>query len=622
MVVCRYVAFLWNPFDPSAQKTATRLAREFSRCKPAWHPISAGDGAAMFHRPFAGRAFESLSLPQRAGVILGTLFPRDLAQWSLQWRPQLDERFAEMAIASRGRRVVEELWGRYIVILNGRAGRDHYVIRDCSGHVPCFTTRCGQVDLIFSDIDDLVGLPLGRFTINRRFLAGFIFSPEMAQRECGLNEVTELLAGDCLAIEDARTRQFFIWDPTRVCRGTAVENVDGARRALASVVQTCVECWASRYDRIIHRLSGGLDSAIVLGCLRRSCARPTVICVNMHSDCAESDERVYAHLAASQDGSELIELPLYPRDAVLDERVLDLPKSARPSVSVLFETLCLQFHNLLAQQYDAEATWTGHGGDHLFFQSSMHFGAIDYAHARGAVSSFWPAVRDAVRLSGMPYWQVLWQTALYGWLRAQWRLDASKRRRAIFLRPELSRNIAEYVEPPWSSASADLPAGKRVQIAILAELLNRHRPIPGQYAPQHHPLLSQPLMEVCLQIPTYTLLRGGRDRALARDAFSDRVPPQIIARTGKGTTTSSLMRLVRRSASFVKDLVMEGELIREGIVDRTALEPYVAHGRPVDQWTVSPLLSCIVAEIWLRKWTAAGLRLNGAAAMSCGAAHQ
>ena len=48
------------------------------------------------------------------------------------------------------------------------------------------------------------------------------------------------------------------------------------------------------------------------------------------------------------------------------------------------------------------------------------------------------------------------------------------------------------------------------------------------------PLFSQPVMELCLRIPTYVLTHGGWDRAVARRAFYHDLPPQIRNRRNKG----------------------------------------------------------------------------------------
>jgi asparagine synthase (glutamine-hydrolysing) len=220
-------------------------------------------------------------------------------------------------------------------------------------------------------------------------------------------------------------------------------------------------------------------------------------------------------------------------------------------------------------------------------------------------------VRDAARLSRCSYWGVLQKSIRLGLFGCNWQPEDEYHREAAFLNPEiLPTNIIEYVWQPWLENTSDLPPGKRWQISLLACLIHRHRPIPGlQYADQHHPLFSQPLFELCLQIPIYTLLRGGIDRALERAAFRDCVPESIIRRQNKGTVAAAFMSKIRESLPFIRDLLLDGVLVQERIIERSSLEPYLAANRPMNHLVLWPFLSCIAAEVWARKWSAAAWRL-------------
>ena len=143
-----------------------------------------------------------------------------------------------------------------------------------------------------------------------------------------------------------------------------------------------------------------------------------------------------------------------------------------------------------------------------------------------------------------------------------------------------------------------------MQIRFLSEVANRHRPIARlERAPQHHPLLSQPLMEVCLQTPTYLLLRGGRERALARESFADRVPSKVLRRRDKGSILSHATETIRQSEPFVRELLLEGVLARAGVIVRKELEPYIVQGQSFREEHLMPLLACIAAEVWARACT-------------------
>ncbi|MGB6450488.1 MAG: asparagine synthase-related protein, partial [Steroidobacteraceae bacterium] len=124
-----------------------------------------------------------------------------------------------------------------------------------------------------------------------------------------------------------------------------------------------------------------------------------------------------------------------------------------------------------------------------------------------------------------------------------------------------------------------------------------------ELAYEHHPLLSQPIVEHCLKTPTYVHLRGGRHRALARDAFSDCVPQQIIQRESKGDTTAFVVESIRRSEDFLCELLLDGVLVRERLINRAQLEACLRDGQALMPGQLPPLLASIAAEIWARAWS-------------------
>ncbi len=175
-------------------------------------------------------------------------------------------------------------------------------------------------------------------------------------------------------------------------------------------------------------------------------------------------------------------------------------------------------------------------------------------------------------------------------------------------REALPDDMESYTAHDWRMDAADIPRGKQMQIFFLAELLNRHRPMPNvEPVPEHHPLMSQPLIELCLRIPSYQLLRGGRQRALARDVFADRVPDEILRREDKGDTTTVVTDMIRRSEPFIRELLLDGMLVKHNVISRKALEPYIVQGQSFRVEHIWPLLSCIATELWTQTWTRSSL---------------
>jgi len=117
-----------------------------------------------------------------------------------------------------------------------------------------------------------------------------------------------------------------------------------------------------------------------------------------------------------------------------------------------------------------------------------------------------------------------------------------------------------------------------------------------------HPLMSQPLVELCMRYPTYVLTAGGRDRALARHAFSADLPREIIRRRSKGGQEEYLKEILTRNLPFVRELLLDGLLVQHGTLNRANLEA-VQSGEPTSiAGEQTRLHSLIGAEAWLRRW--------------------
>ena len=118
-----------------------------------------------------------------------------------------------------------------------------------------------------------------------------------------------------------------------------------------------------------------------------------------------------------------------------------------------------------------------------------------------------------------------------------------------------------------------------------------------------HPLISQPIIELCLQIPSYVLTYGGTDRALVRDAFRESLPPEIAARTNKGATTAYANDVLVRNLPAIRKLLLDGRLVGEAVLDRTKTEANLRESRLIrDPRLYWPILNAVRAEFWVRTW--------------------
>ncbi len=602
-----YLGFIWDCEDKAASTAAQRFIDNSKNRNGTWNAVVRQTGLAVLERPPEDRSLRSQLLPNQAGVVLGRVFPSDLNEWAVGWSWLVSGSQADSFLKSQGQTMIEQIWGGYVAFLHDKGNRRCCVIRDCSGKIPCYRLRNAGVDIVFADLADLCDLNLPTFSLNLKYLAAFVNSSQIQIRASGLKEVTELLAGDCFRVQSESRSQFSLWHPSCTHDSVPIESFADAATQIRCVTQRCVEAWGSVYGNIMHNLSGGLDSAVVLGCLRQIKDAAMITCVNRYGPGSLEDERRYAHVAAAEAGTRLVEAPFFYQSPLINETLLGFPRTIKPTVPGAFGNLDVQLRNEIAKQARADIIWTGQGGDHLFMETRSMVGAQDYFALKPLGFGLLHALKDAARVSRQPYWLVLRSLApkAGGSPEGKWNVLGSPK--SPFLTDEAHAGVsADYILHPWTVDAEQLAPGRRFQIYALSEVLNRHRPFPGlEVVYQHHPLLSQPLIELCLRIPSYLHLRGGITRAVERAAFRNCVPPAILAREQKGQSTSSLLDILHRSEAFVCELVLDGILARERIIDRRAVEPYLRHERPIEIHKIFPLLGCIAAELWVQTWESA-----------------
>ena len=148
-------------------------------------------------------------------------------------------------------------------------------------------------------------------------------------RETALQEVSEVQLGERVRFSGSTIHRSFEWDPLAIAQTDPIQDPDTAVTELRRTTRACIHAWAACYPDIIHSLSGGLDSSIVLSCLKSAPSRPNVTCLHYFGTGPDEDERKYARLMAGHVGAELIEHQLDVQEAKL-EQIFQLRRSPRP----------------------------------------------------------------------------------------------------------------------------------------------------------------------------------------------------------------------------------------------------------------------------------------------------
>ena len=93
----------------------------------------------------------------------------------------------------------------------------------------------------------------------------------------------------------------------------------------------------------------------------------------------------------------------------------------------------------------------------------------------------------------------------------------------------------------------------------------------------------------------------GQNRAIARLAFSDVLPPKILARKSKGTFTAYLGALYRRKMDKMLDLLLDGELQSHNLLDADALRQFAEGELPRGGNSFTRVFQLCTLENWIRR---------------------
>jgi asparagine synthase (glutamine-hydrolysing) len=156
---------------------------------------------------------------------------------------------------------------------------------------------------------------------------------------------------------------------------------------------------------------------------------------------------------------------------------------------------------------------------------------------------------------------------------------------------------------PWLREPGRAPNGKIFHVWQLLFPAEYYHPLGSDAAPENvTPLFSQPLLELAMRIPTWLLTRGGWDRAIARRAFERDLPRRIVTRQTKGGQEEHAKAILVRNVSFARELLLDGYLVREQLVERDQLAEALTPGPAQLRSGNAELFSCLSAEAWVRMW--------------------
>jgi len=608
----RYLSLIWDTENSKATATAKFIAKEINARSEPWAVAYRHHGVRVFHTGERPGQMQAYPLTNKKGVILGKLFDRHFtprapgqsAKQNLCSNALLDDLESREISDSEGRALINRFWGRYVAFLKDPESGTTRVLRDPSGGYPCLYISYNGVTIFFSFMKDVVDFDFLNFTINWDYIAAYMKFEVMLREDTGLEQISELMAGKCLELSHHKKKNQLYWDACEIARNNIIEDTAEAAQVLRNTTINCVASWASSYKNILLRLSGGLDSSIVLSCLRKTATSPEITCINSFTTPADGDERHYARISADYCQTTLIEheQKIENEDLNLLFKLIFAP-SPSPSLFCLDRSQC---ENNLAQEIGAEAVFSGGGGDGIFYQPKTNFSASDYVKMHGIRPALFKISLEAARLQQRSVWAVLYDAIRDNIIKGSANPFAEyfNSETSILTPTFATKEDIQNQMPSWIKKSTGLPNGKLFHISMIAPSPLYHEPrLNGNpFLEPVNPLCSQPLLEACLRIPTWIMTTGGKDRGLTRLAFHKDIAPATLQRVTKGTNTRHFMNVFDQNIPLIRNILMNGILMKEGILNRKNLENSLSGSLAFTPSERMNILCHFTTEAWLQSW--------------------
>lgn len=524
----------------------------------------------------------------KSGCILGSLFSRTSAKRVLS----LPRSETEYILDSGGRHLLGTYWGDYIALLPFAEGTA--VLRGPFGTLPCLYRAADQHACLASDIDTLQLGTQGTWSVDYDAVARQLVFADMRLRETCLEDVFEVRGGERAHFLRGRAEHHVLWSPwDYVLAGRAPPGAQEAAAKLREETIRCVQAKTDDMDRCLVMLSGGLDSSIVAAALTAS--GRDAQCLNLVAPASAGDERVYARAAC-----ERLKLTLAERRMDEGSLLRDLPASTqlpRP-VARSFEQMLYRTAGDIADELGCDTIVDGGGGDNVFCSLQSASPAADCLLDRQGLSVFRRTCNEIAALTHASASRVARKAVRRAWERSRpYRWPAAEQ----MLSPKAIAAAHRPPLHPWLSAGNPPRPGRSAQIAQLigAQSFMEDGPY-GAKSNVVSPLVSQPLIEHCLSLAPWQWIERGCNRAIARRAFSNMLPPEVIWRRSKGIPDSYIVQLYEANREMIRDRLLGGLLAGAGVIDIAAVEAALDDPTPFRGRECSRIVRLMDVEIWAR----------------------
>ena len=592
----------WDPTNVAQVEATKQVIAKAETHKNDFEVVFKGDHSIVYAQaPTPQNVFV---LSNNSGIILGRLYHKiDSFDVSPATDSALIKDTAKI-LGSCGDYLTERYWGSYVTIIP-TLDKGLLVGRDCSGLQLCYTTWLSGVFCAFSNLDALPFLNDIRKEINLGYLTKLAVHAQSPFIETGLKHVQQIAAGQYaqISLQTSKILKLRSWKPENFTE-CLIEDYDTAKEALYNTVLSSIAAQSRDYENLGLMLSGGLDSSILLACLRKMHNAEEIHATHLDSQENDLSEAQYAKAMAEAYG---IELEIEKITAGANTNYIGnitppwpIPVDRDQLKDTDENVAAMNKEKQFIEARNIQAFFKGQGGDQIFFKRPELAPLLDYKKKHVVDSKYYEILMNTARLTQMSVWKLL---------KIARKNDVSaipaQRIKNIFLAKtflEAEHPESIFVDHPWFEGENDFSFGKHnqlMQYTFFNHYAQRYTPSTPQ-TPNFTPFICQPLMETMLRIPTYFLLANGRNRGLAREAFKAELVPKVYNREHKGYATKVFFNGLIENLTAIKEFLYDGILLSEGFLDKAALDANLNEDSIKTKLIGGDIMNSLKYEKWAR----------------------
>lgn len=528
-------------------------------------------------------------LPDGKGFFLGRLF-EEKSDRDAQFNSEKTS-----LLFSHPHLITQQFWGRYIGVLYQKKERILHLVRDPLGLSTLFYYATSEGLLFASELSLLYHLLDPKPPMDWNYFAERIIDENHTLHTTPFLNVRELLPGTKVAVRETGViSQENLWD-LNALKGSYIQNRHDFEEKLLTMLKVTTKAWVNSRSNICLEISGGTDSSSLLILLRHLLAdEQKIIGINYMDSCSPSSNEIEHAKEISQICGADLHFVDWQTTSLFDPLPPDW-RPDRPSGYLFFYGLGQQIKEI-ASSHGCSEILNGQGGDHLFLAPPPQNALADLWLDRG-FKNFPTILRE---LSGIQ--RMSWSGLISKNLKSVFHYYRKSPSHDLTLHPYLFKKAEQH--PFYLDEQLRLfhPAKAEQIKGLFHAVYQSYR---NQRLPQltyTHPILSQPLVELALQIPTYQSFGEGFDRIFLRKSIQRLKNSKNLWRHTKGGTIASLLKAFAANSKQVSTLLIEGDLVKNEILNKSWVHEELTrinHGQCLNLW---PLWQALACQVWLNQW--------------------